>query len=78
MSYESEIAALRESVHRESKADLAATTAAHNARAQQKVDAANAAAAKIAAKYGKKIGRGFILTNGLNSTEYRPRGAFWP
>jgi len=78
MSYEQEIAALKEQVHRESRADLIATTNAHNAKVEAKIKAANAAAAKIAAKYGKKLGRGFILTNGPNSTETRPRGAYWP
>ena len=49
----SEIAALVDRVRRESWAEAEATASAHNAKAEQRLAAANAALAAIGRKYGK-------------------------
>jgi hypothetical protein len=71
--FNSEMKALKDQVQRDAWADLRATTEAHNAKAQKKADAANAAAARIAAKYGQRLSRTFRLGNGPDSVAMRPR-----
>jgi hypothetical protein len=72
----SEINALVEQVRREAASDAKATAAAHNAKVQAKINAANAALARIAAKYGKKAPGKFKADFiGGNSADYRIQSA---